>query len=771
MKTTYAKVKNSIMIPGDHHASGRIAKHAFAIVMILVLVAGFGGTTQFSYAANPGAGLTIKTDNIADTRARGMTINLFDYGNATLDTKDDWNNSFERWWNRAASSYNTGINAGKSRDDLLFLHHGTSRGQNTGQYTAPNALHINNYSGGTWPALGSVIHGIVKPQLGSDGYPVLTTNNSSLAYLFNATPNGDTKKVYQDVGGLFIQDGEKLRYSSDENYAFYGDGRNPGSNTKPYSDGGRDFTLYTSTYDIDRNPENGRIGFFPFNLPDNDIRVSKDTTEVQGNTYYNHHFGMTLDVPFLMPKDGKVTKQDGTKTDMVFEFSGDDDLWVFVDDVLILDLGGIHNPAQGEINFATGEVKIPGGYQTVGQTNDNVRYDTVTIAQLMAAQGVTWDDSTYSEHTLKAFYLERGGMYSNCTIMMNLLATRNVAAAKRVKDSSGNILNDNQLQQRGLKDKTYKCRLWFRKDGADMKNTVDKNDYYIYDGTEGTGETAYKHKFGGAKICDAAGNKLRDAVFASDGTVELKAGERLVVEDAPDDQSFFAEEVDLDRYVYSTPDINGAAATKSTEASHTLYYGTAGRTINYNDTKSPMWIENILADTTSLKLRKLDAQAGTTKTLEGATFDLYKLVDDGEEGTVLFSSGYYANKKFAIYKSGLSTGSDGTFEVGGITEGTYALVETEAPEGYFLPEEPFAFQMSFNKSNRKWTVSTDHNTESNAGRIGWNNTNKTLDVKNAQLYELPETDGFGTFCFTLPGMLIIALSVALYQRSRKRRDA
>ena len=62
---------------------------------------------------------------------------------------------------------------------------------------------------------------------------------------------------------------------------------------------------------------------------------------------------MTMGINFNVPADGKVNGKD-----MVFEFKGDDDVWVYIDDVLVLDIGGTHGAQSGTINFATGEIEI-----------------------------------------------------------------------------------------------------------------------------------------------------------------------------------------------------------------------------------------------------------------------------------------------------------------------------------------------------------------------------------------------------------------------------
>lgn len=220
--------------------------------------------------------------------------------------------------------------------------------------------------------------GIVNKTL-INGYPTMAADkgSGSLDYLFGGKPDDKAVTNYKPTGGLLTLD-------KDGYYGFDADSQN-------------------ATYDKASSK---------FTLSDRQCTSHSDTpcfAPFGGDTEHNKYsFGMNLGAEFYMPEDGKVNNQD-----MVFDFTGDDDVWVFIDGVLVLDLGGIHQALDGSINFSTGEIKYD-KKQSHGDTPAG------TITQAFKNAGKTWDPVAYKTHHLSFFYLERGDGGSNCKIKFNL---------------------------------------------------------------------------------------------------------------------------------------------------------------------------------------------------------------------------------------------------------------------------------------------------------------------------------------------------------------
>ena len=163
---------------------------------------------------------------------------------------------------------------------------------------------------------------------------------------------------------------------------------------------------------------NNTYGFFPFN------ETSRETSAKN----YNYGFGTRMDMTFKLTDDGTVIDKNGKKVPIEFEFSGDDDVWVYIDGKLALDVGGEHGRVTGNLNFenkkaTVSKVKKSAGSQTFGE---NVKSDFTLLG------------SNSDEHTLTLFYMERGMWESNMKITFNFPDENEFAVEKKVNTTDVN---------------------------------------------------------------------------------------------------------------------------------------------------------------------------------------------------------------------------------------------------------------------------------------------------------------------------------------------
>lgn len=283
----------------------------------------------------------------------------------------------------------------------------------------------------------------------------------SLAYLFDPTVEHNLKESYTNVTGLFQLD--------DDGYYYYSMRQNFAELTTD-EDGSNRFILYDSP--ATKTSGDGSVGnFLPFNKG-TDVFTGESGGKLQSsiNSWadkMNHYFGMTVELDFRQPINGKVNNSKNETQDMIFEFSGDDDVWVYIDDVLVLDLGGVHSEIYGTINFATGEINIGRGFDSNGKgvgipndpTNSPQNYKTTSLKELFAAAGkadsIQWNGETFasnSDHQLKLFYLERGNYDSSMTLRFNLMP-RLFQQIKKV-DQDGKPLSNVEFSLYAARQKT-----------------------------------------------------------------------------------------------------------------------------------------------------------------------------------------------------------------------------------------------------------------------------------------------------------------------------
>lgn len=275
----------------------------------------------------------------------------------------------------------------------------------------------NNYVGN------DVVQGIVEKIL-SDGYPKLSGDmaivnggTESLAYLFDPDYRDSEpsyRKVFRGVQGLLYDKDGYYTYDSTEYYAYL----NEENKNSAAAEAGNRFTLYNDwAVTNDSGIYNGQ--FFPFNpYPDN------KTIKASDSSMY-HYFGVTLTARFMQQYGGYTNASRSTPT--TFQFSGDDDVWIFIDDVLVADLGGIHNKINTIIDFSTGTVEISGTDPATGNRILLPNRGTTIKAAFTAAgrlgDAKDWNGNTFADntsHTLKFFYMERGNGESNMSLQYNL---------------------------------------------------------------------------------------------------------------------------------------------------------------------------------------------------------------------------------------------------------------------------------------------------------------------------------------------------------------
>lgn len=462
----------------------------------------------------------------------GITFKMFDY-DKNINWSDGTSGTF-----RPIASYFTfrgsegNVSEGEQPKMPTFVQYTYQEGE-TVKEVKTNINNLYDEDGFT------LNHATVERTLDENGYPVLSLTrkadgtsrvdpglsyeNRKLDYLFKTgdhavsayAANNTLLKYNETTGeysynskdnavdfdcntGEFLVRNYKERSKSTTNYA----------NSSPYWDF-LPFT-YSTTGSADKINEDKTAT----NEKDSEGNVIMQEAVGYGLPYNydvnpNYWYGMTMETQFRQPASGQV--ENGS--DMVFSFSGDDDVWVFIDNVLVLDLGGTHGVVTGSINFADGTVTqhidwagdngtkqyhwnatknqteacVTTGENACSDCGGYVKsYPPTTIKACFEAAGqantVNWKDDTdtfadNTKHTLKFFYLERGSGSANCAMNFNLQVSETAKTVEKVWDDDNN--------RDGIRPDSVQVQLF--KDGQPTTGsaiTLDVTNNWAYTWTE-----------------------------------------------------------------------------------------------------------------------------------------------------------------------------------------------------------------------------------------------------------------------------------------------
>lgn len=428
------------------------------------------------------------------------------------------------------------------------------------------------YIGGQYNNAHDATQGLLQNKLNSAGLPVISSGDyrgQTLSYFDVNSRLRTIKNTWSNLNHIFLKSTYDstgyYEYSSFDNYAtlnqdsgnftVYEELGTPKNDNALYYQRGNFFPL-DSINANKKSTNTNQYNEYGSVLDNNDPRKGEALYLVDSPTY---HFGMRLSTNFVQLKDGEVTNPTtNQKEDMIYEFNGDDDLWVYIDDVLVLDVGGVHDARTGTINFSTGSVQV--------QNEENTTIKAMFRSAGVFPDGTAWDESKvdqyfkgetfadYSSHSMKMFYMERGEGASNLKMKFNL------PVVPKGEIQIGKQLSANTDPSINAGDTKFQFQLYLRNDDGtetlvskDYYESTIKGDSYVKDGFEG----AYKEEI----------------EWSEDGqSFWLNPGEVAVFPNFNEDDVYFVREIGVKSDLYDNVSISGVEVTYSNNPDGTLTY-------------------------------------------------------------------------------------------------------------------------------------------------------------------------------------------------------
>lgn len=669
-------------------------------------------------------------------------------------------------------------------------------GEDNGNYRIwTNSNYKINLGGGYSP--GSIKQGLLQSVLAPNGYPVTTGSNThiiddngNVATTYDGTADKNLSTLFSgglEVNHLFRQDIYDLtgyyEYSSFENYAYLNQSTG-------------EFTVYDQIGTPSNNGGSGnyfyqRGNFMPYNS------ISADRISTNSNLYdeygkkldpdderYNetlyltngtdYQFGMYMEANFIQPRDGIVQQTDDN---MRFEFNGDDDLWIYIDGVLILDIGGVHDAHSGYIDFATGEVVI---YDSV--TSGKTLTRTTTLYELFKEANrmpdsnkvVIWDENKvddyftktededyilkdYSPHKIKMFYMERGRGASNLHMKFNLqvVPEGSVTVAKELDNTDKENYANEEFQ--------FELYIQEEADDSTAENPKYKDSYIpvTKDKLTALGITVSNLKYNGVDT----GNTVP---WSEDGkTFSLKPDQSVIFSGLKATQKYYVKEVDVESERYDEIVINTTTVTNKDENGNIIDSDTVdveGSTINVSSTKDSVYQRPMVTFTNNCSGAN-SRELRITKVMEegqfsDGTFTFRIKLESVNGGLVNYVGPYYLtdqNGNYYSYENGKLVSQGQTSTVCGNTNAE-GLV-TGVPVGYTV-------------AVTKILSGTDFQVEEIDP-----NTGLTTAVYNDPVYAIdngsadrPQTDGAASGTIKLGQNAIVTIQNSLKQQIRVTKE-
>ena len=359
------------------------------------------------------------------------------------------------------------------------------------------ATEQNGYLKNTTFVSESATKGLLSNHL-VNGYPTATLTNRSFADLYSGAETVNhlfIESVYNSSGYFEFdscQNFATLKATNDNNFTVYRELGTSDGEIKSTLKHGQFYPYNTisvgnyssdnplNLYNTDARVGNLNLGYLSEDDPRKYERLytagHKDGKD--GKDKIDYYFGMELGAEFVQTVSGL----DSWGHDIIFEFTGDDDFWLYVDDELVIDLGGIHSALSGNVNFRTGEVYVNGAKSTLKQIfidNFTARYKAEHSGAAPSDEAVSeylleyfQRDSTkpygcenvfadYSKHKMTIFYMERGAGASNLHMRFNLASVvpGHVVVKKSVTGEGADQIDKSMVE--------YPFQIFYTEEGED----------------------------------------------------------------------------------------------------------------------------------------------------------------------------------------------------------------------------------------------------------------------------------------------------------------